>query len=217
MRDADVLLQKILAVPLQKKRRVKTYLATKNAGKLGEIRTMLAGSSIDLDTFDEYVDPEEGEESYVSNALLKARALRDQLARAGIRAAVLADDSGIELDALDGAPGVLSARYAGETTPWPQRLETMMNEVRGLPEDRRGARFVCVMALILPDGREIVVQGDVRGRITTELRGSNGFGYDPIFFYPPIDKTFGEIPEAEKNQLSHRGRAARAMLEALAS
>ena len=178
---------------------------------------MLAGSTIDLDTFDRYADPEEGEDSYVSNALLKARALREQLTDAGIHAAVLADDSGIELDALDGAPGVLSARYAGESTPWPQRLETMMSEVRGLPEDRRGARFVCVMALILPDGREIVVQGDVRGRITTELRGSNGFGYDPIFFYPPIDKTFGEIPEAEKNQLSHRGRAARALLEALAA
>lgn len=196
---------------------MKTYLATKNAGKLGEIRNMLAGSSVDLETYGGYDDPVEGEESYIANALLKARALRDQLRRAGIRAAVLADDSGIELDALDGAPGVLSARYAGETTPWPQRLEAMMNEVRRFPEDRRGARFVCVMAMILPDGHEIVVEGDVRGRITTELRGSNGFGYDPIFFYPPIGKTFGEIPEAEKNQLSHRGRAARALLEALAA
>lgn len=178
---------------------------------------MLTGSSIELDTFEKYVDPEEGDDSYVTNALLKARTLREQLSRAGINAAVLADDSGIELDALDGAPGVLSARYAGETTPWPQRLESMMNEVRELPEDRRGARFVCVMAMILPDGREIVVQGDVRGRITSELRGSNGFGYDPIFFYPPIGKTFGEIPETEKNQLSHRGRATRALLEALAA
>ena len=194
---------------------MKTYLATKNAGKLGEIRNMFAGSAIDLYTYDAYVDPIEGEESYVANALLKARALHDQLRQAGIQAAVLADDSGIELDALDGGPGVLSARYAGETTPWPQRLETMMAEVREVPEDRRGARFVCVMALVLPDGREIVVEGDVHGRITTELHGSHGFGYDPIFYYPPIGKTFGEIPEAEKNQLSHRGRAARALLEAL--
>lgn len=194
---------------------MKTYLATKNDGKLGEIRNMFAGSSIDLDVYPGYADPVEGEESYVSNALLKARALREQLRQAGIEAAVLADDSGIELDALGGAPGVLSARYAGESTPWPQRLETMMNEVRGVPQDRRGARFVCVMALILPEGREIVVEGDVRGTITTELRGSHGFGYDPIFFYPPIGKTFGEIPEAEKNQLSHRGRAARALLGAL--
>ena len=128
---------------------------------------------------------------------------------------MLADDSGIEVDAMNGAPGVTSAYYAGESTPWPQRLETMMNEVRGLPEDRRGARFICVMALIMPDGREIVVEGDVRGQITTELRGTHGFGYDPIFYYPPIGKAFGEIPEAEKNELSHRGRAARALLEAL--
>jgi len=196
---------------------VKTYLATKNAGKLGEIRNMLAGSPIDLHTYDGYIDPVEGDDSYVANALLKARALREQLQLAGIHDAVLADDSGIELDALDGGPGVLSARYAGETTPWPQRLETMMSEVRHVPEDRRGARFICVMALITPDGREIVVEGDVRGQITTELRGTNGFGYDPIFYYPPIGKTFGEIPEAEKNELSHRGRAARALLEALAA
>ena len=196
---------------------MKTYLATKNAGKLGEIRNMLAGSPIDLHTYDGYVDPVEGDDSYVANALLKARALREQLQLAGIHDAVLADDSGIELDALDGGPGVLSARYAGETTPWPQRLETMMSEVRHVPEDRRGARFICVMALITPDGREIVVEGDVRGQITTELRGTNGFGYDPIFYYPPIGKTFGEIPEAEKNELSHRGRAARALLEALAA
>ena len=192
-----------------------TYLATKNAGKLGEIRNMLAGSAIDLHVYDAYADPAEGEESYVGNALLKARALRQQLLAAGIEAAVLADDSGIELDVLGGEPGVLSARYAGESTPWPKRLDTMMNEVRGVPHDQRGARFVCVMAFIDPGGREIVVEGDVRGEISTELRGEQGFGYDPIFFYPPIDKTFGEIPEEEKNQLSHRGRAARALLAAV--
>ena len=192
-----------------------TYLATKNAGKLGEIRNMLAGSSIDLRTYEAYADPIEGEESYVGNALLKARALREQLLAAGIEAAVLADDSGIELDALGGGPGVLSARYAGESTPWPKRLETMMNEVRGFPVSARGARFVCVMAFIYADGRELVVEGDVRGKITTELHGTHGFGYDPIFFYPPIGKTFGEIPEEEKNRLSHRGAAARALLGAL--
>ena len=195
---------------------MKTYLATKNVGKLGEIRNMLAGSSIDLYTYDAYVDPVEGEESYAANALLKARALREQLLAAGIEAAVLADDSGIELDVLNGAPGVLSARYAGESTPWPKRLEVMMSEVRGVPPDKRGARFVCVMALILPDGREIVVEGDVRGTITTQLYGTQGFGYDPIFFYPGIMRTFGEVPEAKKNQYSHRGRAARALLEAVA-
>jgi XTP/dITP diphosphohydrolase len=130
-------------------------------------------------------------------------------------AAVLADDSGIELDALNGGPGVDSAVYAGAGTAWPGRLATMMREVAAHEDGGRGARFVCVMALILPDGREIVAQGDVRGEIARELRGENGFGYDPLFFYPPIGKTFGQIPEHEKNQLSHRGRAARALLDAL--
>ncbi|HEX8805643.1 MAG TPA: non-canonical purine NTP pyrophosphatase, partial [Candidatus Aquilonibacter sp.] len=148
--------------------------------------------------------------------LLKARALREQLLAAGIRnAAVLADDSGIELDALGGGPGVDSATYAGVGTSWPNRLATMMRAVAANGNTSRGARFVCIMALILPDGEEVVVQGDVRGEIAHQLRGENGFGYDPLFYYPPIGKTFGEIPERQKNQLSHRGRAARALLAAL--
>ena len=192
-----------------------TYLASKNEGKLAEIRSMLAGSPLELRTYPAYRDPEEGHESYVDNALLKARALRAQLSAAGVEdAAVLADDSGVELDALDGGPGVDSATYAGAVS-WPERLATMMREVDARAIDRRGARFVCVMALILPGGREIVVEGDVRGEIARELRGENGFGYDPLFYYPPIGKTFGEIPEARKNELSHRGRAARALIEAL--
>ena len=192
------------------------YLATKNAGKLAEIKTMLAGSPLELRTYDAYRDPEEGHEGYVDNALLKARALFAQLRDDGITsAAVLADDSGIELDALGGAPGGDSAIYAGSATAWPERLATMMGEVARHGNGTRGARFVCVMALILPDGREIVVQGDVRGEIAEQLRGENGFGYDPLFFYPPIGKTFGEIPEAEKNELSHRGNASRALLAAL--
>jgi XTP/dITP diphosphohydrolase len=191
-------------------------LATKNDGKLGEIRTMLAGSPLELQTYAAYADPDEGHESYIANALLKARALRSQLLAAGIAgAAVLADDSGIELDALDGKPGVDSAIYAGANTPWPARLERMLGDLRAHDSGGRGARFVCVMALIRPDGSEVVVQGDVRGEITQSPRGVHGFGYDPIFFYPPIGKTFAEIPETEKNRLSHRGRAARALIEAL--
>ncbi len=179
---------------------------------------MLGDSPLELRTYAAYRDPEEGHDSYIGNALLKARALRSQLLAAGILdGAVLADDSGIELDALGGGPGVDSAVYAGAATAWPERLATMMREVAGHENGGRGARFICVMALILPDGREIVVQGDVRGEIATQLRGDNGFGYDPLFYYPPIGKTFGEIPEHEKNQLSHRGRAARALLEALPS
>lgn len=197
---------------------MKTYIATKNEGKLAEIRTMLNGSRLDLSTFPQYRDPEEGETSYVDNALLKARALRGQLREAGIAdAAVLADDSGIEIDAFGGKPGVLSARYAGESTPWPQRRAFLLRELNGVPEERRGAKFVCVMAYISPDGRETVVRGEVEGRIPLAEKGEHGFGYDPVFFYPPIDSTFAEVPEEEKNRLSHRGRAARALLEALQS
>ena len=193
-----------------------TYLATKNEGKLAEIRTMLGDSLLELRTYPAYRDPEEGHESYIGNALLKARALRSQLLEAGIRdAAVLADDSGIELDALGGAPGVDSAVYAGAGATWPARLATMLRQVAEHENGGRGARFVCVMALVLPDGEEVVVEGDVRGEIAHMLRGENGFGYDPLFYYPPIGKTFGEIPEQQKNQLSHRGRAARALLVAL--
>ena len=175
---------------------------------------MFAQSELDLATYEPYRDPEEGETSYFDNALLKARALRAQLIEAGVRgAAVLADDSGIEVDAFGGKPGVLSARYGGESTPWPQRRAYLLAQLKDARD--RGARFVCVMAFIDPDGREIVVRGDVRGEIPNEERGTNGFGYDPVFFYAPVGRTFAEIPEAEKNALSHRGRAARMLLEAL--
>lgn len=197
---------------------MKTYVATKNQGKLLEIRTMFAGSALALETYAAYADPDEGETSYVENALLKARALREQLCAAGISgAAVLADDSGIEIDAFGGAPGVLSARYAGESTSWPDRRAFLLHELDGVAAAGRGARFVCVMALILPDGNEIAVRGDVDGRIAEHERGDQGFGYDPVFYYPPIGCTFAEIPEREKNELSHRGRAARALLQALES
>ncbi len=193
---------------------MKTYLATKNAGKLTEIVAMFEHSPLQLVTYPQYRDPEEGDTSYVDNALLKARALRDQLRAAGITdAAVLADDSGIEIDAFGGRPGVLSARYAGEATPWPQRRAHLLAQMHD--KNARGARFVCVMAFIDPDGREVTVRGDVEGEIPTQECGELGFGYDSVFFYPPVGQTFAQIAEAQKNALSHRGRAASALLEAL--
>lgn len=175
---------------------------------------MFDGSPLELATYARYRDPQEGEDSYVDNALLKARSLREQLHSEGITdAAVLADDSGIEIAAFGGKPGVLSARYAGETTPWPQRRAYLLAHLAG--EKNRRATFVCVMALISVDGRERVVRGDVDGEIPIAERGTFGFGYDPIFFYPPLGCTFAEIPESEKNRLSHRGRAANALLDAL--
>ena len=196
---------------------MKTYVATKNQGKLVEMQAILAGSPLELETYPDYVDVIEGESSYVDNALLKARALAQQLRDAGISAAVLADDSGIEVEAMDNRPGVLSARYAGEDASWDRRLALMLDELRHTPDERRDGRFVCVMALVLPDGTELTGKGIVEGTIARETHGSGGFGYDPIFFYPPRGCTFAELTAQEKNHVSHRRRAAGALLAALQS
>jgi XTP/dITP diphosphohydrolase len=195
---------------------VKTYVATKNAGKLVEMQAIFAGSALELATYPHYADVAEGESSYVENALVKARALAAQLREAGIHdAAVLADDSGIEVEAMQNRPGVLSARYAGEHATWPERLALMLGELRDAGDGERAARFVCVMALALPGGRELIGRGTVEGVIARDGRGTAGFGYDPIFFYPPRGVTFAELSAQEKNAVSHRRRAAEAVLEAL--
>ncbi|MGR4065594.1 MAG: non-canonical purine NTP pyrophosphatase [Vulcanimicrobiaceae bacterium] len=194
---------------------MKTYVATKNAEKLSELRTLFAGSDLDLATFAAYEDVVEGQAGYADNALLKVRALRLQLRGAGISAAVLADDSGIEVDALAGRPGVLSARYAGESTPWPGRLGALLAELEGLPEDRRGARFVCVVAFSDPAGEETLATGTVTGSIARAPKGHNGFGYDPIFVDARDGRTFGQLSAQEKNLISHRRRAADALLARL--
>ncbi|PZR56131.1 MAG: non-canonical purine NTP pyrophosphatase [Candidatus Meridianibacter frigidus] len=195
---------------------MKTYVATKNADKLRELRAIFARSALELDANPKYRDVEEGDTNYADNAKLKARALSAQLREVGIGAAVLADDSGIEVDALDGRPGVLSARYAGDVS-WPERRAQLLREVRGLPADRRGCKFVCAMAFIYPDGSFVEGYGEAEGRLTTQECGKNGFGYDPIFFYPPAGKTFAELSEHEKNHVSHRYHAAQSVLDKLAN
>ena len=166
-----------------------------------------------LETYSEYGDVEETADNYAQNAALKARALFEQLCAAGLRHAVLADDSGIEVDALGGRPGVRSARYAPNLT-WPARLNRLLEEVGDRPACERGAKFVCAMTLILPDGMELEGYGEVCGQLTCSMDGTNGFGYDPIFYYPPLRTTFGQLPQGQKNELSHRRNAARALLEA---
>jgi XTP/dITP diphosphohydrolase len=194
---------------------VRTYIATKNAGKLAELEAIFHDTHVQVQTYDGYADVEEGAESYVENALLKAKALRAQLLAAGIDAAVLADDSGLEVDALDGRPGVLSARYAGKDATWPQRRRALLAELEEIPDSERSAHFVAVMALVIPSGEEIIAEGIVDGRITHAECGEGGFGYDPIFYYPPSHRTFGEMSWEQKNRLSHRRRAADALLQAL--
>ncbi len=192
-----------------------TYVATKNRGKLAELEAIFQGGHLALATYDGYADVVEGADGYVENARLKARALMRQLRQAGIDAAVLADDSGLEVDALDGRPGVLSARYAGADASWPERRAALLRELRGLPVGERGAHFVSVLVLVLPTGEEIVAEGIVDGAITEQECGASGFGYDPIFFYPPSRRTFAEMSEEQKNRVSHRRRAADALLRAL--
>ncbi|HEY8321199.1 MAG TPA: non-canonical purine NTP pyrophosphatase [Candidatus Baltobacteraceae bacterium] len=196
---------------------MKTFVATKNLGKLAEMREIFAGSALELDTYPLYADVEESADDYVGNARLKATALAAQLREAGIAAAVLADDSGLEVAALDGRPGIYSARYAGVATSWPDRREALLAELRDVEPDRRGGRFVCSMVLLLPDGRELDGFGTVAGRMVEEVRGRFGFGYDPLFVPDGDTRTFAEFPEAEKNRVSHRRRAADALLAILAN
>ena len=130
----------------------------------------------------------------------------------------LADDSGLEVDALNGAPGIYSARYAGEEGNDDKNNEKLLRELQGIAEEKRSARFVCALALCAPESRgmkEWTVRESCEGRIAFELRGQNGFGYDPLFFYPPFDKTFGEIDRETKATVSHRGKALKKLAEVL--
>ncbi len=189
------------------------YLATKNAGKREEFAALLAGTPIVLRTYDAYRDPAEGEHSYTDNAALKAEALRAQLLAVGIVADVLADDSGLEVDALDGRPGVVTADYGGAGLTWAERRRVVLDELAALGDVDRGARFVCYLHCIAADGAVTTAFGDVRGRIATEDRGASGFSFDPIFAYGDDGRTFAELSADEKNAVSHRARAVGALLE----
>lgn len=195
---------------------MRTFVATKNLGKLAELHAIFAGSALAVETYAEYAGVVEGAEDYTANARLKARALAAQLAAAGIRAAVLADDSGLEVEDLGNRPGVLSARYGGKDATWPQRRNLLLVELSGVPNAERKARFVCAMVLLLPDSAEIDARGEARGTIVGQLRGESGFGYDPLFVADGDTRTFAELAEKEKDAISHRGRAAAALLASLA-
>jgi XTP/dITP diphosphohydrolase len=157
---------------------------------------------LDLSGFPAVVLPPEGARSYVDNALGKARAVA-----AATGALALADDSGLEVDALGGRPGVLSARYGGEAASDAERCAALLRELVAVPPERRTARYRCVVALRAASGREATVEGTVDGIVLTECRGSGGFGYDPLFYYPPLGATFAELSSEAKHAVSHRGRA----------
>lgn len=198
--------------------RPKLLVATRSEHKLRELRELLRLEHAELVTLDELGvpgDPIEDGETFEANAAIKARA---GIAATGLP--TLADDSGIEVDALDGEPGVRTRRYAGEDATDAANNAKLLAALDGLQEERRAARYVCVLALALPGEALRFERGICRGRIATSPRGNGGFGYDPIFVPEgePIDgRTFGQWTADEKNQVSHRARAARAMAPHLAA
>jgi XTP/dITP diphosphohydrolase len=194
---------------------LRTFVATKNLGKLHEMREIFAGSILELDTCAGYREVEETADTYEGNASLKALALHQQVREAAIDAAILADDSGLEVAALDGRPGIYSARYGGLDLAWPARRALLLRELEGVEPERRQARFVCALAFVDPSGRLRTVRGSVDGTITLAQAGSGGFGYDPIFYYLPRERTFAQLAPGEKNAISHRQRAAEALLRTL--
>ena len=186
--------------------RPRLLLATNNTGKVKEYRSLLEGIPFELVTPKELginMVVEETGDTYRENARLKACALA---AQSGLL--TLADDSGLEVDALNGAPGVISARYAGENASDAERVEYLLNKLKGIPQEKRTARFYCVIAVAQPDGKVDFCEGECKGLITLKPCGANGFGYDPVFYLPEFGKTMAELPADVKNKISHRARAA---------
>jgi XTP/dITP diphosphohydrolase len=188
--------------------RPRLVIATLNAGKGRELLALLGDLPYDVTLLADLPGatlPEETGATYRENALIKARA-----AMQATGALSLGDDSGIEVDALDGAPGLYSARFGGPGLDDAGRYTLLLERLRDVPAARRAARFRCVMALVNPGGGERVVEGVVEGLVADAPRGSSGFGYDPVFYYPPLARTFGELRPEDKHRVDHRGAAARA-------
>jgi XTP/dITP diphosphohydrolase len=185
----------------------KLLLATNNQGKVREYKSLLQNIPYELITFAEQGITTEVSEvggSLEENARLKATIIADKS-----QLLTLADDSGLEVDALGGEPGPLSARYAGEGASDRDRVNYLLSRLEGVPWEKRTARFRCVIAIATPNGKAEICSGECQGFITFEPRGEHGFGYDPIFYLPELDKTMAELPLSLKNQVSHRGQAAR--------
>ncbi|HLV97588.1 MAG TPA: RdgB/HAM1 family non-canonical purine NTP pyrophosphatase [Ktedonobacterales bacterium] len=188
-------------------------LATTNPGKLREFREIFAELPFHLTTLDEEgidMDVEETGATFAENAVLKARAYAEA---SGLL--TLADDSGLEIDALGGEPGVHSARWPTYDTPYPERLTLVLERLANVPPEQRTARYRCVIALAQPDGWHELVEGTLEGVVADAPRGANGFGYDPIFYVPALGSTTAELSPEEKHRISHRGRAARAARDVL--
>ena len=191
----------------------KIVFATGNAGKMREIREILADMDLEVVSMAEIgadIEIEENGATFEENAVIKARAVGKVCGEI-----VLADDSGLEVDHLNREPGIYSARYMGEDTPYSIKNASIIQRLEGVPREERTARFVCAIAAVFPDGEEVVTHGWIEGWIGYEEKGSNGFGYDPIFSVPEFGRTTAELSDEEKNSVSHRGRALRKMKDEL--
>lgn len=183
---------------------MKVILASKNQHKLTELSAILSQLGFEIALESEYgldIDVEETGTTFEENSFLKADAV---MKASGLP--VLADDSGLMVDALDGAPGVYSARY-GHKASDKERTAYLLENMKDVPEERRGAKFVCVITCLFPDGRKIIARGECPGVIARAPHGENGFGYDPVFYLPELGMTYAELPSEQKNAISHRARA----------
>lgn len=189
----------------------KIIVASTNEGKIKEIRAMLSEIGIDVksikDVFEEEIEIEENGQTFQENALIKAQTICEMIDKP-----TLADDSGLEVDAMDGAPGIYSARFMGHDTSYDIKNQYIIDAVKG---KERGARFVCAMALCIPDEEPILIEEYFDGEIYDHIEGENGFGYDPIFYVPELKKTSAQLSLEEKNQYSHRAKALKKLYQIL--
>jgi XTP/dITP diphosphohydrolase len=190
-------------------------IATGNRKKGVEMAAILGGAGLEILTLADFPDAdaevEETGATYMENAEMKARAAAQATGRVCI-----ADDAGLEIDAFGGAPGLYSKRFMGEETPFPEKMAGILERMKDVPEEARGCRFNCAVAIATPDGRVFHCRGVCEGRVAREMRGSYGFGYDPIFYLPELGRHMAELPPEEKHRISHRGKALACAKEVLA-
>ena len=187
--------------------------ATGNEGKMREIREILADTGYEILSMKEAgidLDIVEDGKTFEENAIIKAKAVMEASGEL-----TLADDSGLEIDAFGGEPGIYSSRYLGEDTSYTEKNQIILERMKDIPEEKRSAKFVCVIAAAFPDGQTYTTRGTMEGIIGYESKGGNGFGYDPIFYLPELKKYSAQLSSDEKNHLSHRGEALRKMKEVL--
>ncbi len=194
----------------------KIVFATSNEHKMEEIRMILKDLDAEIVSMKEagiHVDIEEDGTTFEENAQIKAKAVHEKTKEMSAyrKAIVLADDSGLEIDALGGEPGIYSARYMGKDTPYEQKNQHLLERLKGVPKEERTARFICAVAAVFPDGSSEVVRGTMEGIIADAPAGENGFGYDPIFYLPSYGCTSAELAPKQKNEVSHRGEGLRKM------